>query len=521
MQSRNLFEVDGKSITRKKIVEASNHPERFEFRLSSHARMKMQSSRDYLNNRILGGEMMYGVNTGFGSLSSIRISDTEIEQLQKNIIRSHSAGVGNILPLNITRAIMILRANALASGLSGIRPEVVDKILEFLNNNIIPAIPEQGSVGASGDLAPLSHLALALIGEGRAWDNDKITDVSLLISKKNIQPLHLQAKEGLALINGCQVMTGIGFIHLDSAVKRLELLDVAGALSLEALMGSRGPFDALISQNRPHPGEILTAQILRKILGDSSPLADSHTDCDRVQDAYSLRCMPAVHGAAKDAIQNAIKTLEIEANSSTDNPLVFSDEGKILSCGNFHGEPVAFQFDFAGIALSAAANISECRIEKMINPSMNYGLPPFLAKKPGLNSGMMVVEIAAASLVSENKILAHPASVDSIPTSADKEDHVSMGTIGARKLGQILSNFEKILAMEFLCNAQALDLRRPLKTNHFLEGIHSVIRKYVPFAEEDRVFSYDLEKMIELITSEELNLFVEKNFGGPLYDPTH
>jgi histidine ammonia-lyase len=318
--------------------------------------------------------------------------------------------------------------------------------------------------------------------------------VQKLLKAKNIEPLELQAKEGLSMINGCQVMTAIGLLHLERARCLTWFSDLAGAMTLEAMQGSRKAFDPLIAATRPHPGEAKTARNILKLMGTTSGIADGHANCSRVQDAYSLRCMPAVHGAVKDAVGNSLRTLEIEANSSTDNPLVFADDGKILSCGNFHGEPVAFAMDFVAIAMSAMGAISECRIEKLINPAMS-GLPAFLAPDGGLNSGHMIVQVAAASLVSENKILSHPASVDSIPTSADKEDHVSMGTIAARKFGQIVDNVENVIAMEFLSATQALDLLKPLKPSSTVLKAYEVIRSEVPFAKEDRVFANDVEKI--------------------------
>ena len=482
-------------------------------RLDAEACRRMQESRDYIESRLASGEIMYGVNTGFGAFSSVRISSAEIEQLQFNLIRSHCVGVGEPFTVMETRAIMLLRANALATGRSGIRPLVVEKILEFLNHDIIPVIPQQGSVGASGDLAPLSHLALALIGEGQCWRGGEICEVNEELQAKGIQPLRLAAKEGLSLINGCQVMTAVGMLNAKRARDLVLLADIAGAMSLEALLGSRSAFDPLIPATRKHPGEAKTARNLLKILGDQSPISDSHKDCDRVQDAYSLRCMPAVHGATKDSLNRCIETLEIEANSSTDNPLVFAKEGKILSCGNFHGEPVAFVLDFLGISMSAMASMSECRIEKLINPAMS-GLPAFLAPQGGLHSGMMIVQVAAAALVSENKILAHPASVDSIPTSADKEDHVSMGTIAARKLTSILRNAESIVAMELLCAAQALDLLQPLRPTAGVRAAYEYIRKQVAFAQEDRVFARDIEKIKKWIEDGSLLAAVVDSIGG-------
>lgn len=477
------------------------------------AAARVKESRDYIEGRIESGDVMYGVNTGFGAFSSVKISKQDIVQLQKNLIRSHCTGVGSPFSVPETRAIMLLRANALVRGHSGIRLTVIEKILEFLNNDIIPVIPQQGSVGASGDLAPLSHLALALIGEGRVWNDGRQVSAQEILRKKNIEPLELAAKEGLSLINGCQVMTAVGLLNAKEARRLVWMTDLAGAMSLEALRGSRTAFDPLIAATRPHPGEAKTARNILKLLGAKSEISDSHEDCSKVQDAYSLRCMPAVHGAAKDALDNTVKTLEIEANSSTDNPLVFAKDNKVLSCGNFHGEPVAFSMDFLGIAMSAMASISECRIEKLINPSMS-DLPAFLAPHGGLNSGLMIVQVAAASLVSENKILSHPASVDSIPTSADKEDHVSMGTIAARKLGQIVKNAENIVAMELLCASQALDLLKPLKPGAAVAAAYDVIRTEVPFAEMDRVFSDDIEAIKNMIRSEKLSKAVVESVGG-------
>lgn len=487
------MQISGDNVNLASVVQVAQGEVKVE--VAPSAREKMQTSRAYIMNRVEKGEVIYGVNTGFGAFSSVSISQEQIVQLQKNLIRSHSMGVGQPFTKEESRAILFLRANALVRGHSGVRPEVVDKLLEFLNNDIIPVIPQQGSVGASGDLAPLSHLALAIIGEGEAWGDDgKPVPVQTLLQKKKISALELQAKEGLSMINGCQVMTAVGLLHLERARRLTWFSDLAGAMSLEALQGSRKAFDPLIAATRPHPGEAKTARNILKLMGATSPIAESHINCNRVQDAYSLRCMPAVHGAVKDAVGNSLRTLEIEANSSTDNPLVFAQDGKILSCGNFHGEPVAFAMDFVAIAISAMAAISECRIEKLINPAMS-GLPAFLAPDGGLNSGHMIVQVAAASLVSENKILAHPASVDSIPTSADKEDHVSMGTIAARKFGQIVDNAENIIAMEFLSAAQALDLLKPNKPASTVLKAYDVIRKEVPFAKEDRVFAKDVEKI--------------------------
>jgi histidine ammonia-lyase len=506
-----VWELTGFDVTLDLVHEVAHR--KVEIKLSESARAAMIESRSYIQKRIDAGEVMYGVNTGFGAFSSVRISDGEIEDLQRNLIRSHCVGIGSPFTKEETRAIMFLRANALARGHSGIRPEVVQKILEFLKKDILPVIPSQGSVGASGDLAPLSHLALALIGEGDVWTHDGGTAQAAEVLKKfSVEPLTLKAKEGLSLINGCQVMTAVGMLAAYRARRFLWLTDLAGAMSLEALRGTRSAFDPLIAATRPHPGEAKTARNLLKLLGATSEIAESHHNCNKVQDAYSLRCMPAVHGAAKDSLNYMINVLQTEANSSTDNPLVFAKENKVLSCGNFHGEPVAFALDFAAISASAVANISECRIEKLINPAMSE-LPAFLTPQGGLNSGHMIVQVAAASLVSENKILAHPASVDSIPTSADKEDHVSMGTTAARKFAQIIGNCENVLAMEILCSSQALDLLAPLKASSAVKAAHDLVRTVVPFAKVDRVFAKDVEKIKQLISKDQLIEVVSQNVG--------
>lgn len=495
------FILDGQSLTMNSLNEMVFSEGTFA--LAPEAEAKIKQSRDYIESRIKNNEVMYGVNTGFGAFSSVRISDADIELLQKNLIRSHSVGIGEPFTKPQSKAMMILRANTLARGHSGIRVEVVSKILEFLNNDVIPVIPSQGSVGASGDLAPLSHLALALIGEGEVWGD----------SYKNIKPLELKAKEGLSLINGCQVMTAVGLLSLYEATQLIKLVDIAGAMSLEGLRGSRKPFDPLIAETRPHSGEAKTAKNLLRIMGDTSEIAESHAIGDhRVQDAYSLRCMPAVHGAVKMGIEYAVKVLETEANSSTDNPLVFAEAGKILSCGNFHGMPVAHAMDFAGIVISSLASISHERISKFISTQMSE-LPPFLAPNGGLNSGHMIIQVASASLVSENKVLSHPASVDSMPTSAEKEDHVSMGTIAARKFSSIVKNAYNVVAMEFLSSTQGLSMIAPLKPAAGVQAAFEHIRKQVPYAEVDRIFSKDVTKIHKMMRDGSIVASVEKVIG--------
>ncbi|MGE3973774.1 MAG: histidine ammonia-lyase [Bdellovibrionales bacterium] len=494
--------LDGEQLNMKDVWAVAQN-RKSSVQLAPESKKKMEHSRTYIEKQMDEGLTVYGVNTGFGYLSQTKIDKKDIVQLQKNLIRSHSVGIGDPFTEEETRSIMLLRANALARGHSGIRTLVVEKILEFLNEDVIPVIPQKGSVGASGDLAPLSHLALALIGEGQVWIDGKPGETAPYLQKKNIQPLELQAKEGLSLINGCQVMTGVGLLNAYRAQRICALADLAGAMTLEALHGSRTPFDPQITASRPHPGEAKTARNLLKFLSPESEIARGHADCDKVQDAYSLRCMPAVHGAVKDTLKFVLEKLEIEANSSTDNPLVFSESEKIVSCGNFHGMPIAFSLDYLAISLTALSSISERRIEKLINPALS-GLPAFLTKNGGLNSGYMIVHVAAASLVSENKVLSHPASVDSIPTSADKEDHVSMGTIAARKLTQILKNTKTVVAMELMAACQGLDFSRPQKSTKMIEAVYALIRKKVPYAENDRNFSLDIKEVLELIENDEL-----------------
>ena len=505
-----MFEINGDNLTIDSVYQLSRKAN--DIRLSEVALNRMQTSRNYIESEIKSGAIIYGVNTGFGALSSVHISESDIEQLQWNLIRSHAVGVGDPFSPEETRAIMLLRANTLARGHSGVRPIVVQKILEFLKHDVLPVIPQKGSLGASGDLAPLAHLALGLIGEGRAWDGDKVVNTGELLKKNKIEPLRLLSKEGLSLINGCQVMTAVGLLSCYKARELTLISDIVGAMSIEALRGSRSPFDPLISETRPHLGEKKTARNLRRLLGAESKISMSHEDCDRVQDAYSLRCIPAVHGAVKDTLRRAIEVLETEANSSTDNPLVFASDKKVLSCGNFHGEPVAFQMDFLAVAFNALANISQCRISRLINPTFS-SLPAFLTTQGGLNSGLMIVEVSAASLVSENKIYAHPASVDSIPTSVDKEDHVSMGTIAARKFKLILENVELVLSMEMLSSMQALSLLAPLTPTAGVKKAFDELRVDVPLIEKDRIFSDDIMRIGAQIKSGQLLKRVSEEVG--------
>lgn len=503
--------IDGNSLTVSHVVRVALDKEKVS--LAENARQAMLASRGFIEGCISRGETMYGVNTGFGAFSQVRISDDQIEELQRNLIRSHCAGIGKPFSAPVVRALMLLRANTIARGHSGVRPVLTEKLIELLDKDVIPWIPEQGSVGASGDLAPLSHLALCLMGEGYVMLEDGTKKTTAEVFKqKNIEPLILKAKEGLSLINGCQVMTALGLLTLHEAQKTVKLFDVAAAMTLEATRGSRKPFDPLIAPTRPHPGEAKTAKNVLRILGESSPISETHIHCNRVQDAYSLRCVPAVHGAIKDVLERSLKVLEREANSSTDNPLVFAEGGKVLSCGNFHGEPVALEMDFSAIAMANLGNISERRLAKLIDPTFSE-LPAFLATEGGLQSGLMIVHVAAASLVSENKGLCHPASVDSIPTSSDKEDHVSMGTIAARKFARVLDNVKNILAMELLGASQGLGFLAPLEPTAGVQSAYGKIREQVSFAKSDRMFSEDVEKIRGLIDDDSLLNVVEKTVG--------
>ncbi len=486
--------------------------------LSSVAIEKIQRAHDFLISKIKTGATFYGVNTGFGLLSNVRIPSQDIEKLQYNLLRSHACGIGSPLEDQYVRAMLLLRASNLAIGHSGVSLALVQQILAVLNRGIIPIIPEQGSVGASGDLAPLSHLALVLIGEGKARISGvnggrEMTGIEALNSV-GLEPIRLGPKEGLALINGTQFMTAMGVLNLLEAEHQCDIADLAGAMSVEALRGTTSAFDPEIQSVRPHPGQVLVASHLRNILlsgGVKSEIATSHENCGKVQDPYSLRCMPQVHGASRDTLAFVRQVLEREINSVTDNPLLFPVEGKILSGGNFHGQIVAIAMDALAIAVAELASISEQRISKLVNPATS-DLPPFLTTQGGLNSGFMIVQVVAASIVSENKTLCHPASVDSIPTSADKEDHVSMGAWGARKAKKVVANTQRVLMLELLSAAQGIDLLRPRKSSQVIEKVHALIRQKVSRFDSDRVFYEDYNLMEEIISSDELTELLQKCF---------
>ena len=480
-------------------------------RISPSVGKKVKESRDFVERALREGEKIYGVTTGFGMLSDQVIDRSQIEALQRNLIRSHSVGVGPYFDETTSRAIMVLRANVLAMGYSGVRMEVLRRLLAMINRGVHPLIPEQGSVGASGDLAPLAHLASVLMGEGEAIFQGKVVPGKKAMVKAGIPLLAPKAKEGLALINGTQIMTAVGLLALLRAERLCKVADIIGACTLDALKGSLRAFDPDIQRVRPFPGQLTVSKNFQK-LGQNSEIVESHKLCSKIQDAYSLRCIPQVHGAVRDALAFVRRTLEIEVNSATDNPLIFADQGKILSCGNFHGEPVAFALDLLGMVVAELGGISERRIEKLINPSLS-GLPAFLTSEGGLHSGLMMVQVSAAALASENKILAHPASVDSIPTSADKEDHVSMGSIAARKGRDIVRNVEHILAMELLCAVQGLEFLLPLQPGKGIKEAYRVVREKVPPIRGDRRFSEDIKKIHLLIESGRLLRRVEKEVG--------
>jgi histidine ammonia-lyase len=508
--------IDGENLTIEEVVSVARYGSRVE--LSKDAVDKLKKTRKAVENFVEKEEKIYGITTGFGGAKSIFLSKEQTETLQKNLVMSHSVGVGNLLSEEIVRAAMLLRANSLAKGYSGVRAEVVEKLCQMLNKGVHPAVPEKGSVGASGDLAPLAHIALVLIGEGEAFYKGERMKGGEALKKAGIKPITLSAKEGLALINGTAVMSAIGALTLYDAENLLKCADIAAAMTFEALFGIEKALDEKIHKTRPHPGQIKCAENIRRLIKNSEILSSEKCkefQHKRVQDAYSLRCTPQVHGAARDAIVHVRKILEIEINSASDNPLVFTDPPEVVSGGNFHGQPVAIAMDVLGIALATIGNISERRIARIIDSNLNEGLPAFLVPKgkEGLNSGYMIAQYTAAALASENKILAHPASVDSIPTSANQEDHVSMGTIAARKAKEILENVERIIAIELLCAAQGIDFRKPLKSGEGTKAAYEFIRRYIPHLEEDRALYHEINKVYEFVHSGKLVKEVENKIG--------
>jgi histidine ammonia-lyase len=529
----NALHINGNDLTLEAVLEVASAHDRRAVLLAPDAREAVDRARAVVDALVAGNQLAYAITTGVGKLSDVRIAGDQIRELQINLVRSHAVGVGEPLPIAETRAMMLLRANSLAKGYSGVRAVVIDTLCEMLNRGVTPFVPSQGSVGASGDLAPLAHLALALVGEGECIDEKGARIPSgEALKRAQIKPLVLAAKEAVSLINGTQAMLAVGTLVLLAAETLVDSADVIGGMACDALQGTDTAFDERIHQVRPHRGQIHTAANLRRML-EGSQIRESHRDCGRVQDAYSLRCIPQVHGAVRDTLAHCREVFETEANSAVDNPLVFigtagvgtgaspvraerssaasagaASEGEIISGGNFHGEPVAFALDFLAIALSALAGISERRIERLVNPALSEGLPPFLAPGAGLNSGFMMPQVTAAALASENKVLAHPASVDSITTSGNKEDFVSMGMTAANKLKRVVENTRNVLAIEAMAAAQALDFylhaAKPLKTSKRGQAAHAAIRSVCATMEKDRVMYQDFARLAELIASGKL-----------------
>lgn len=508
--SSRILTIDGESLTLENIKDLlSNKYDKVE--ISSEARKRMIKSFAYVKEIVDAGKPVYGINTGFGALSNKNISKNDLSDLQYNLIRSHCTGVGAPFSQKIVKITMLIRANCLASGFSGINPSIVDLICEFINRNIIPIVPEKGSVGASGDLAPLSHIALALIGEGQVYYNGKEVIANFAMEQEKLTPAKLGPKDGLSLINGTAVMASLQSIATIEAKNLAKSADIISMLTLDGVKGTTKAHDPLITSLKPHLGQIHVVENLNKIMAGSE-IANSHDDCDKVQDPYSLRCIPQVHGSSRQTIKQSEEVLVVELNSVTDNPLIFPDENKVLSGGNFHGEALALSMDYLAMGIAELASISERRVEKMMNPTFSY-LPAFLIESSGLNSGLMIAHVTSAALTSENKYLCHPASIDSIPTSTDKEDHVSMGVTAGVKLLKVIENTRYCLAIEALCSSQAIDFQAPLKTSKALVAVHELIRKSVPIIKKDRVFNKDIEIISKLIENNELIIECEKITG--------
>jgi histidine ammonia-lyase len=501
--------IDGDTLTLDEVRSVAGGGARVE--LAPAARARVRAARALVEARLADGEAHYGINTGFGTLAEVRIDSGDLAALQRNLVLSHAVGVGVPLPLEETRALLLLRANVLAKGASGVREETLDLLVSLLDRGVLPVVPERGSVGASGDLAPLAHVALTVIGEGEAFlappgEVPRRMRSRAALERVGLTPATLAAKEGLALVNGTQAMTAVGALAALRAERLAALADLAGAMTLEGLLGSHRPFAPEIQAARGQPGQAAAAARLRGLL-QRSEINASHQGpgCHKVQDPYSLRCMPQVHGAARDGIAFARGVLAREANAATDNPLVFPESGEIVSGGNFHGQPVALALDVLAIAASHLGAISERRVEQLVNPSLS-GLPPFLAPRHGLNSGFMIAQVTSAALVSENKVLCHPASVDSIPSSAGREDHVSMGMTAALKARQVVENVRTCLAIELLVAAQALDLRAPLRPGAGVAEAHRRVRAAVPHLDRDRELHRDVEAVCRLVDDGALDL---------------
>lgn len=500
--------IDGEHLTIENVVDVARKG--FTVELSDEAVCKIKESRNYVDELVKKEAIVYGITTGFGKFSDIFISQKDTEELQRNLIVSHSCSLGDPLPEETVRGVMLLRANALAKGYSGIRLETVNTLLDMLNKGVHPIIPEKGSLGASGDLAPLANMVLVMLGEGEAIYKGKRMPGKEAMDKAAIEPVILTSKEGLALINGTPVMASIATLVLFDAINLIKTADIISSMTLEALKGIRDAFDELVHKARGQKGQINTAKNILKIIEGSS-LTTRQGEI-RVQDAYTLRCIPQIHGASRDAINYVKDIISIELNAATDNPLIFPKEDKVISGGNFHGQPLALAMDFLGIALSELANVSERRIERLVNPQLN-DLPAFLTKRGGVNSGFMIAQYSAASMVSENKILAHPASVDSIPSSANQEDHVSMGTTAARKASLIIDNVQKVIAIEAFAASQAISFRENSILGKGTKKVYDEIRKYVPAVEEDRIMYIDIEKLDKMIKEGIFVQVVEEETG--------
>ena len=469
--------------------------------ISSSAKSRILASRKVIDQIIQRDVVVYGVNTGFGKLAEVRIPHRELRTLQLNLVRSHACGIGQPLSEPEVRAVMLLRANVLTLGFSGIRIEVIQLLCQMLNQQVHPVIPEKGSVGASGDLAPLAHLALNLVGEGESFFKGRRMLAADALRRAKIKPVKLEAKEGLALLNGTQGMHAVGGLSILRALSLARIADLAGAMTLEGLRDTPSAFDSRLQKARPHAGQKAAAAHLLQLL-KGSEIRESHRQNDpRIQDAYSLRCMPQVHGAVRDVLTHCEQVLSIESASATDNPLVFADKGDVISGGNFHGAPLALAFDYAAIGLVDLMSISERRIDRLVNPDKSEGLPAFLARHPGLQSGFMIAHVAAASLLNEARVLAHPASIDNVPTSGGKEDHVSMGMTSALKLRSIVDLAENLLAIELLAGAEALEYRHPLKAGQGVERGFAIVRRTAPALTEDRPLSVDIARVAERIRS--------------------
>ena len=492
--------LDGQALTLAEIeaVALCGRP----VAIAARASARVRASRELIEGILAAGQTVYGVNTGFGKLSDVSIPSGSLAQLQTNLVRSHAGGVGQPLSEAESRAMLLLRANVLAKGFSGCRTELVELLVALLNAGVHPVIPEKGSVGASGDLAPLAHLALVVIGEGEAFLQGERMAGGEALRRAGLQPMALAAKEGLALLNGTQAMTAVGGLAVARGLRVSKLADVAGAMALEALMGTPTAFDARIHEARPHAGQMAAAAHLLRLL-EGSEIREAHREHDsRVQDAYCLRCMPQVHGAVRDVLRHVQGVLEVETGSATDNPLVFVEQaggGVVVSGGNFHGAPLAYAFDYAAIALTDLAGITERRIDRLLNPDINEGLPAFLSPDAGLSSGFMMAQIVAAALINECQVLAHPSSTGSIPTSGGKEDHVSMGMTGAIKLRQIVEHAERIVGIELMCAAQGLEFRRPLKSGREVDRVYDAVRSVVPRLEQDRVLATDIDALASAV----------------------